>query len=67
MKKMFKLGMNIAVSNIAIGSLPESDITKNMSKGYGEFSKAFPAYGAIKGTTFTLGATKKLFKKVKFK
>jgi hypothetical protein len=64
-KKMMNMGMGLGVSNLAISALPQNDVTANVSAGYANFSKVFPAYGTLAGTTVLVKQSKKLLKSTK--
>jgi hypothetical protein len=64
-KDMIGLGTYMGVSSVALGAFPSNPITPNVTAGMEKVSTAFPAYGKIAGTAFTIEATKGLIKSTK--
>lgn len=65
MKKMLGIGTNVVAGSLVMGALPSNAVTTNVTAGYANFSKAFPAVGTIMGTGLVIKSTKKLFKPLK--
>jgi hypothetical protein len=64
-KKMMGLGTQVIAGSMIVGALPQNAVTENMSKGYANFSTAFPTVGKLAGAGLTINMTKKLLKTTK--